>query len=101
VGSGTPQGAWGMLTFTQEGEGAMADEDHEERFRQHEAIMTGLARMLEAQHVMNQEQRELNQRLTLAIEHIDRTLAHVEITQARMETLLARMLRTEENGREA
>ena len=31
----------------------MAD-DHEERVRQHEAIMEGLARMLAAQHAMNQ-----------------------------------------------
>ena len=79
----------------------MADDAHKERFRQHEAIMEGLARLLTAQHEMNREQREINQRLTLAIERIDRTLAHVEITQARMETLLARMIRHEDNGTEA
>ena len=79
----------------------MADDAHEERFRQHEAILEGLARVWAAQHEMNQEQRGLNQRLTLAIERIDQTLAHVEITQARMETLLARMIRTEDNGRDA
>jgi hypothetical protein len=43
----------------------------------------------------------MNQRLTLAIERIDRTLAHVKITQARIETLLARMIRHEDNGRDA
>jgi len=79
----------------------MADDAHEERFRQHEEILEGLARVWAAQHEMNQEQRGLNQRLTLAIERIDQTLAHVEITQARMETLLARMIRTEDNGRDA
>jgi len=31
----------------------MANDAHEERFRQHEAIMEGLARMLEAQRAMN------------------------------------------------
>ena len=36
----------------------MAD-DHEERFRQHEQIMEGLARMLAAQHEFNREQREI------------------------------------------
>lgn len=28
-------------------------DDHEDRFRRHEAIMEGLARMLAAQHTMN------------------------------------------------
>jgi hypothetical protein len=79
----------------------MADDAHEERFRQHEAIMEGLAHMLTAQHAMNERQDALNERLTLAIERIDRTLAHVEITQARMETLLAHMIRHEDNGTEA
>lgn len=79
----------------------MADDAHEERFRQHETIMEGLARMLVAQHVMNervtgfmQRQDALNERLTAAIERLD-------TTQARIETLLARMMRSAENGREA
>jgi hypothetical protein len=79
----------------------MADDAHEERLRQHEAIMAGLARMLEAQHEFNREQRELNreqaainERLTVAIERLD-------VTQARIETLLARMIPPSENGREA
>jgi hypothetical protein len=78
----------------------MAD-DQEERFRQHEQIMAGLARMLEAQHGMNQRvegfmqrQEIINERLTAAIERLD-------VTQARIETLLARMIPTGENGREA
>ena len=65
----------------------MADDAHEERFRQHEAIMTSLARMLEAQHEMNRQQVEIN--------------ADVKTTLARIETLLARMLPQGENGREA
>jgi hypothetical protein len=83
-------------------------DDHEERFRQHEAMLQGLARIWETQHAMNQEQRELNQRLTLAIESIDQTLAQqaefnadVRTTLARIETLLEHMLRQGENGREA
>jgi hypothetical protein len=70
------------------------DDAHEDRFRQHEAIMAGLARMLEAQHdfnrqqlVLNQQQREIN--------------ADVRTTLARIETLLTRMLHTGENGQEA
>jgi hypothetical protein len=85
----------------------MAD-DLEDRLRRHEAIMEGLARVWHAQHAMNQEQREINQRLTLAIESIDQTLAQqsefnadVRTTLARVETLLARMLPTGEHGREA
>jgi hypothetical protein len=72
----------------------MDDDAHEERFRQHEAIMAGLARMLEAQHefnrqqvVLNQQQREIN--------------ADVRTTLARIETLLTRWTRPEENGRDA
>ena len=75
----------------------MAD-DYAEHLRQHDKILRSLTAMLAAQHEMNQEQRDINQRLTLAIESIDRTLAHVEITQARIETLLVRMLRTDTNG---
>jgi hypothetical protein len=77
------------------------DDAHEDRLRQHEAIMEGLARMLAAQHEMNQRvegfiqrQDTLNERLTTAIERLD-------VTQARIETLLARMLPPSENGREA
>jgi hypothetical protein len=69
-------------------------DDYDERFRQHEQIMGGLARMLEAQHEFNREQRLLNERLTAAIERLD-------VTQAHIETLLARMLPTSENGRDA
>jgi hypothetical protein len=83
-------------------------DEYDERFRRYEEILAGLARMLAAQHEMNQRfegfiqhQDTINERLTLAIERIDRTLAHVEITQARMETLLARMFPTGENGRDA
>ena len=79
----------------------MADDAHEERFRHHEAIMESLARMLEAQHGMNQRvegfmhrQDTLNERLLAAIERLD-------VTQARIETLLARMLPQSENGRDA
>jgi len=85
----------------------MAD-DHTEHLRQHDEILRSLAAMLAVQHEKNQsydtiiqEQRQMNQRLTLAIERIDRTLAHVEITQARVETLLARMIQHEDNGRDA
>jgi hypothetical protein len=65
----------------------MADDAHEERFRQHEAIMESLARMLAAQHEFNRQQVEIN--------------ADVKTTLARLETLLARMLPQSENGREA
>ncbi|HSX83364.1 MAG TPA: hypothetical protein VLQ80_33025 [Candidatus Saccharimonadia bacterium] len=77
----------------------MADEQ-EDRLRQHEKMLQGLARMWSAQHEMNQRRDVLNARLTLAIERIDQTLAHVEIPQARMETLLARLLPQTENGRD-
>jgi hypothetical protein len=69
-------------------------DDHEERFRQHEAIMEGLARMLAAQQTFNERQVAFNDRVAAAIERLD-------VTQARIETLLARMLPTGENGREA
>jgi hypothetical protein len=47
----------------------MVDEAHEERLRQHEEMIQGLARMLAVRHVMHQrvegfiqEQREFNAR---------------------------------------
>ena len=79
----------------------MADDAHEERFRQHEEILRNLTAMLV-------KQDGINERLTLAIERIDRTLAQqveinadVKTTLARVETLLARMIPQSENGREA
>ena len=53
----------------------MADDAHDERFRQHQELLEGLARLWAAQHALNQEQKEITQRLTLAIESIDQTLA--------------------------
>ena len=62
-------------------------DDYDERFRQHEAIMEGLARMLAAQHEFNRQQVEINQ--------------DVKTTLARIETLLARMIQHGENGQDA
>jgi hypothetical protein len=83
-------------------------EDFEDRLRRHEAIMEGLARIWETQHTTNQEQRELNQRLTRAIEGIERTLAlqavfqsDVRTTLARLETIIARLGQQSANGRAA
>jgi hypothetical protein len=72
----------------------VADDAHEERFRQHEAIMEGLARMLVAQQEFNRQQQEFN-RQQVEIN------ADVRTTLARIETLLTRWTRPEENGREA
>ena len=69
-------------------------DEYEDRFRQHEQIMAGLARILEAQRMTNERQDAINERLTAAIERLD-------VTQARIETLLTRMLQQNENGRDA
>ena len=68
--------------------------------QEYDEIIRHLVRIAAHQETINedvrasiQEQRDINQRLTLAIERINRTLAHVEITQARMETLFARVFR--------
>ena len=80
----------------------------DERFRQYEVILESLARLLAAQQDMQQEQRELTQRVTLAIESIDQTLtqqtafnADVRTILAHIETLMTRKLPTGDNGREA
>jgi hypothetical protein len=65
----------------------MANDAHEERFRRHEEIMEGLARMLAAQHEFNRQQLEIN--------------TDVRTTLARIETLLTRGTRPEDYGREA
>lgn len=79
----------------------MEPHDYDDRFRHHEAILEGLARMFAAQHEMNQrvegfieEQRRFNAE-QVAINQ------RLEITQARLETLVSRALRMEENGQEA
>ena len=76
-------------------------DDHEERFRQHEAIMEGLARMLAAQHVMNEEQREMNRDVKAILQQQAEFNQDVKTTLAREETLLARMIPPSENGQEA
>ena len=79
----------------------MEPQDYDDRFRHHEAILEGLARMFAAQHEMNQrvegfleEQREFNRR------QVDIN-ADVKTTLARVETLLARLIPQGENGRDA
>jgi hypothetical protein len=62
-------------------------DEYDDRFRQHEAILEGLARMLAAQHEFNRQQVEIN--------------ADVRTTLARIEALIARMLQQGTNGREA
>lgn len=79
-------GAW-RSAHTEKVSDTMAEDAHEERFRQHEDILRSLTAMLAAQHEMNRQQVEINQ--------------DVKTTRARIETLLARMIRHEDNGREA
>jgi len=76
-------------------------DDHEARFRQHEQIMEGLARMLAAQHEFNREQRTINAQQTAINERLTAAIERLDVTQARIETLLARMISQSENGREA
>ncbi len=85
-----------------------ADDTHEERFRQHEEMLQGLARIWDTQHAMNQrvegfiqEQRECNQQQAGIHERLTAAIERLDITHARIETLLARMIPTGENGREA
>ncbi len=79
----------------------MADDALETQLRGLAALMAPLAETVNQHDARLARQDALNQRLVEAIERIDRTLAHVEITQARVETLLARMIRHEDNGRDA
>jgi hypothetical protein len=78
----------------------MADDDPE-RFEHHEDILRRLTAMLVEQRTFNQQQGEINARLTTAIERIDAAIERLDVTQARIETLLARMLPQSENGRDA
>jgi hypothetical protein len=86
----------------------VADNAHEERFQQHEDILRSLTAMLAAQHEMNRQQAELNRQQAELNRHRDVMLQQqVEINQdvkttlARIEALLARIMRTEDNGRDA
>ena len=79
----------------------MADDAYDERLRQHEEMIQGLARMLAAQHVMNEEQREMNHDIKAILQQQAAFNQDVTTTLARVETLLARMLRTDTNGQDA
>jgi len=70
----------------------MADDAHEDRFRQHEAIMAGLARLLEAQHAMNECQETINAELKAFNRQQLEINQDVKTTLARVETLLAWMI---------
>jgi len=72
----------------------MADDAQEARFRQHEDILRSLTAMLGAQHAMNQ-------RMEAFVARQDTINEGVQTTLARVETLLARMIRHEDNGRDA
>jgi hypothetical protein len=72
----------------------MVDDAHDERFRQHEDILRGLAAMLV-------EQREMNRHFGELFRQQVEINTDVKTTLARIETLLARMIRHEDNGREA
>jgi len=62
-------------------------QEYDEIIRHLVTIATHQRQMNEDQRAFNRQQVEINQRLA--------------ITQARIETLLARMLRQDENGRDA
>lgn len=70
------------------------DDAHDERFRQHEALIARLAFLLEAQHETNQALKAFNERQVSINQD-------VQITLARVESLLARMLRQDTNGTDA
>jgi hypothetical protein len=70
------------------------DDEYEDRFERHEAILRSLTTMVVRMDVYLAQQGTINERLTAAIERLD-------LTQARIETLLARMLRPGDNGHEA
>jgi len=72
----------------------MDDGAHEERFRQHEEILRSLAAMLVSQQT-------LNERMVTFIQQQTGINQDLKTTLARIETLLARMLRHEDNGRDA
>jgi hypothetical protein len=79
----------------------MDDGRHEERFQQYEEILRSLTAMLASQQLRNERQDTINERLAVAIEELKVINVGVQTTLARIETLLARMLRHEDNGRDA
>jgi hypothetical protein len=73
----------------------MADDAHEERFRQHEAILEGLAKVWTRQGEIIEELRSFNQQQVEINQDVKTTLAAIE-------TLLKRVPRPDaDNGRDA
>jgi hypothetical protein len=71
----------------------MADDAHDDRFQQHEAILEGLAKVWQRQGEINEELRAFNRQQVEINQDVKTTLA-------RIETLLARLLPPTGNGRE-
>jgi hypothetical protein len=79
----------------------MEPAEYDEMLRRIMALTVTLCPAIDRQGAVIEELRDftrqqaaLNERLTQAIEHLD-------VTQARIETLLTRVLRPDDNGREA
>jgi hypothetical protein len=53
----------------------MAPEDLDDRLRRHEAMIEALAKVWTRQGEINEEQREINDRLTAAIERVETSMA--------------------------
>jgi hypothetical protein len=73
----------------------MEPEDLADRLRRHEAMMEGLAKVWMRQGELHEEQREINARLTAAIERVETSMAHasaqVDRYMARMDSYMDRM----------
>ena len=79
----------------------MANGEHDERFRQHEDILRSLTAMLVAQREMNQRVEGFLQGLDHAIQELKDFNQQQLGISARLETLMTRMIRHEDNGRDA
>ena len=73
----------------------MEPEDLEDRLRRHEAMIEALAKVWTRQGEMHEEQREINARLTAAIERVEtsmeRSSAQVDRYMTRMDGYMDRM----------
>ena len=79
----------------------MANGEHDERFRQHEDILRSLTAMLVAQREMNQRVEGFLQGLDRAIQELKDFNQQQLGINAHLETLMTRMIRHEDNGRDA
>lgn len=79
----------------------MADDSFDERYETHDLMLRRMLAMLVRQGEIVEELRTFTQRQDTINERLTTAIEGLETTQAQIATLLTRLLRPDDNGRDA